>query len=265
MQHLFNDWNHIKNLITQNDPFLLLDYDGTLTPLRNTPDEAILAVKTRRLIESLSKLDNCKVSIVSGRSVKNLKQFAPCKNVIYIGNHGFETQDAKSNCNVALTKDVKYALWLTHKRLYETLSDISGIIIENKKFSLSVHYRLVSPANLRKIQATVREIMRECVRLDQLSLFYGKNVIEIRPTGDWNKGWAAKKVLSKYNGFMPVCIGDDVTDEDMFSSFKGCGISIRVGKSIKSSADYYVDNVSEVQHFLDCVFDLKYKPINSKA
>jgi trehalose-phosphatase len=259
MEHVFNDWNSIKNKIRENDPFLLLDYDGTLTPLRKTPNEAILALKTRRLIEAISKLENCKISLVSGRSIKNLKKLAQFKNVTYIGSHGFETQDAKSNYNVALHKDVWYALWNTHKRLCESLSDIKGIIIENKKFTISVHYRMVSPVHLRRIKVIVREIMRECVRVDQLCLFDGKNAIEIRPNGGWNKGWAAKKVLSKYNGYLPICIGDDATDEDMFESFKGVGINIRVGKCPDSKAEYYVENVSEVQHFLDCIFDLKNK------
>jgi trehalose-phosphatase len=263
MQHLFYDWNKVKNQINENDPFLLLDYDGTLTPLRKTPDEAILAVKTRRLIEALSKLDNCKVTLVSGRSVKNLKQFAQFKNVTYIGNHGFETQDARCNYNVPLKKDVRYALWNTHKHLRDSLSDINGIIIEDKRFTISAHHQMVSPTHLHRIKVTVKEIMSKCVRNDELSLFESKNVIEIRPTGGWNKGWAAKKVLSKYNNFLPICIGDDITDEDMFESFKGIGINIRVGKCVDSKADYYVDNVSEVQHFLNCVFELKYKKTKS--
>lgn len=257
MQHLFDDWNKIKKQIVENAPFLLLDYDGTVTPLRKTPDEAILAVKTRRLIDAISRLENCKVTLVSGRSVKNLKELAKFKNVTYIGNHGFETQDLLNNCNVALSKDIRYALWITHKRLVESLSDINGIIIEDKKFTISVHYRMVSPTHLRKIRMMIREIMRDCVRLDQLSLFDVKNIIVIRPTGEWNKGWAAKRVLSSYKGYLPICIGDDITDEDMFVSFKGVGINIRVGKCSDSIADYYVNNVSEVQHFLDCVFDLK--------
>jgi trehalose 6-phosphate phosphatase len=263
MQHLFYDWDKVKNQIKENDSFLLLDYDGTLTPLRKIPDKAILAVKTRRLIEAISKLDNCKVSLVSGRSVKSLKQLVQFKNLTYIGNHGFQTHDEKCNSNVLLHKDVRYALWNAHKRLYESLSDIKGIIIENKKFTISVHYRMVSPIHLGRIRNTVQEIMRKCVRNDQLSLFDGKNVIEIRPTGVWNKGWAAKKVLSKYNNFLPICIGDDITDEDMFEAFKGIGINIRVGKCADSKAEYYVDNVSEVQHFLNCVFDLKNKNTGS--
>lgn len=263
MQHLFYNWNKVKTQIKKNDSFLLLDYDGTLTPLRKTPDEAILAVRTRRLIEAISKLDNCKVTLVSGRSVKDLKQLAQFKNVTYIGNHGFETQDEKYNSNVSLHKDIRYALWNTHKRLCESLCDIKGIIIENKKFTISVHYRMVSPIQFPRIRNTVQEIMRECARNDQLSLFDEKNTIDIRPTGGWNKGWAAKKVLSKYSNFIPICIGDDITDEDMFEAFKGIGINIRVGKCVGSKAEYYVDNVSEVCHFLDCIFDLKNK--NTKS
>lgn len=259
MQHLFYDWNTIKNKVKDNNLFLFLDYDGTLTLLRKLPEQAILPIKTRKLLESISKLDNCKVAIVSGRSIFDLKQMVKIKNINYIGNHGIEIQQEGYNHKVKQPKEIRYALFETYRLIKEASLLMDGIIVENKKYSLSIHYRLASQGHIRKLNHIIGKIMKKQIELGNLKFGFGKKVIDIKPIEGCNKGSSAIKLLANEKEFIPICIGDDVTDEDMFSALKSRGITIKVGRSGISQAEYFLDSISEVQDFLGYVLEIKKK------
>jgi len=263
MKHLFKEWDNIKNQLNDKEIFLFLDYDGTLAPISNSPEKALLPIKTRKLLEKLSESPFCEVAIVSGRSVLDLKQMVQLKNIIYIGNHGLEIKDRLSLTNILQPKEIRYALWDSYKRLYDDLRDISGIIIENKKFTLSVHYRMVATNFTGKVKHAVKKIMEPHLIKGTLKINYGKKVIEIKPPGNWNKGSAARHLLSNKNipnNIIPICIGDDITDEDLFLALKGNGLTIRVGKPALSHATYYIESIIKVQKLLDNILLL----INSR-
>ena len=91
----------------------------------------------------------------------------------------------------------------------------------------------------------------------------GKMVIEIRPPIVWDKGkavlWVMKRLqfISEAASILPICIGDDVTDEDTFFAVKDIGITVRVGKTDKTQASYFVENPEDVIIFLEYILKVK--------
>jgi trehalose-phosphatase len=92
---------------------------------------------------------------------------------------------------------------------------------------------------------------------DIFRLTAGKKVCEIRPRVDWDKGAAVQWIIGRlgYDSYTPICLGDDETDEDAFAAIPD-GLLIRVGKSQKTVAQYYVDSPLEVHKFLLWIADM---------
>ena len=85
----------------------------------------------------------------------------------------------------------------------------------------------------------------------------GKKVLELVPNIHWDKGKAALFLLEKFNKTcLPVYVGDDVTDETAFNALKEYGITIRVGKSKQTQAEYYLRGQWEVLRLLQYLYGL---------
>ena len=97
MEHLFSHWKKIKDNFNGQHLFLFLDYDGTLTPIVSTPQAALLSEGHRSLLRRLSRIPHCRVAIISGRAVDDLRKHVGVEDIIYVGNHGFEIEEATKN------------------------------------------------------------------------------------------------------------------------------------------------------------------------
>ena len=131
--------------------------------------------------------------------------------------------------------------------------NISGVIIEYKKASLSLHYRLVKERNLRRLKDIFNEICTPYLKEGKIKLSSGKKVWEVKLPVRWNKGSAVSKILNylRQGGTLPVYLGDDLTDEDAFSFLKKKkAITVFVGSNKKSKAKYYLKSPIEVKRFL---------------
>ena len=95
MRYLFEYWNKLKGDFARKAVALFLDYDGTLTPIVQTPDKAVLSFKNRRLLEKLIKNHLCKLAIISGRALKDIKKKVDIPGIVYVGNHGLEIEGPK--------------------------------------------------------------------------------------------------------------------------------------------------------------------------
>jgi trehalose 6-phosphate phosphatase len=145
------------------------------------------------------------------------------------------------------------------KKIFTALKNsfqrIPGVIVEDKLFTLSVHYRnlIRTPVNHVKkiVERAVRSFPNSC------RITKGKKVIEIRPNVDWDKGHAVLKmleILKLSSRPLVVYIGDDRTDEDVFKCLlRSSAITIRVGRNNRSSAKYYVKNTAEVKKLLKSI------------
>ncbi len=92
MVHLYKDWNRIESRFKKATVPLFLDYDGTLTPIVDHPDRAVLSEQMKNVLISLSNLPGIRMAVVSGRSLSDLKKRIGIKKIVYVGNHGLEIE-----------------------------------------------------------------------------------------------------------------------------------------------------------------------------
>jgi trehalose-phosphatase len=149
-------------------------------------------------------------------------------------------------------------------KLEKNLSSINGVFIEDKGFSLSVHYR---SANKKAIPSIMSEfytsLLLHEVRNDVL-VKTGKMTLEIMPPIAWDKGKAVLWLLARRKfalrakniKVLPIYIGDDITDEDVFISLQGRGITVFVGKPKKTKARFYIKDSFEVAIFLKSMLEI---------
>jgi len=228
----------------------LLDFDGTLIAIASRPELALCPFKVRRLLEKLRDLPGVYLTIISGRSLDDVREKVGVSGITYVGNHGLEIQNPVGRHRKRLVPARKGELNRITRNLQNSLRDIPGILFEGKGPILSVHYRNV-PAKLsaRVIQAVETELQK---REDRWKTASGKMVSEIRPHIDFHKGKAVGELLKTSSPkVLPIYLGDDQTDEDAFRVLKGRGISVYIGPgTFPSKADFFLQNPDEVQEFL---------------
>ena len=231
---------------------LFLDYDGTLTPIVDRPEEAKLSADMRRV---LKKVAGCHTTaIISGRDLPDLKSLVDLEGLVYAGSHGFDIElpDGRRKSPPAAQQALpalKSAGDLIERRIGKT----KGIIVERKKYAVTVHYRLAATEEHDTIEAAVDEALRSTEGLRKRG---GKKIFELLPDIDWDKGEALLLLLDildlrdeRY--MVPLYIGDDVTDEDAFAALGDDGISIAVGRSeADSNARWTVPDPAAVGELL---------------
>jgi len=259
MQYLFDAWNKVsQRLKSEKHVLLLCDYDGTLIPIVDRPELAILPQDTRRLLQKLAKDHRYTVGIISGRALSDLKGRVSVDGIVYAGNHGLEIEGLGSNFLDPIAEEMRPFLQLLNQALSATFRGIKGVLVENKGLTLSVHYRSVDDTEEGKVRDAFEKVTNPLHVTGKIKITHGKKVYEIRPPVDWDKGKAIGWLIAKYKetrwkgGALPVYLGDDLTDEDGFKVIEGNnGISIFVGEEkYQSVARYFLKSPDEVAEFL---------------
>jgi trehalose-phosphatase len=257
MKHLNKHKSVIFKKSKKDSFFIFLDFDGTLVPIRKNPAQVRLAKRTKNILKRLADKDNMNIAVVSGRELDDIKKKIALGNIIYVGNHGFEISGPDVDFILPAAKKAEKWLKVVKEKLREQLTGFKGVIIEDKKFSLSVHYRMAGRMKTAQIVEIISSVTAPYLRKHKIRLTKGKKVREIRPPVNWNKGRAVEKILKlgrKRTGRkrIPLCIGDDRTDEDIFRLLKNRGYTVKVVKKPDktSSAEYYLRNTGEVKEFL---------------
>ncbi len=249
-------WRAVRLILEKKSLLLLLDYDGTLAPIVNLPCRAAMLPGMKSVVRKLSGNPGCRVAIISGRSLRDLKQRVGLSSVIYAGCHGMELEGQGIKWKHRVPGKWPLLLKEIRRKLMRRFSAIRGILVENKRLTLAVHYRMVSGKNIPRACRILGSLLERYVVLDDLRLIPGKKVIEIIPPVDWNKGKCVTWLLDrlhdgrKTRDLIPVYIGDDVTDEDAFISLRGKGVTILVGKRRETAAHYCLKNPEEVLDLL---------------
>ncbi len=236
---------------------VFLDYDGTLTPIVERPELAVLSDSMRSIVRALA--ERCSVAVVSGRDRPDVEKLVGIDNLIFAGSHGFDIA-APGGRAIQREEGAEFADLLENvkARLNREVAPIEGSLIEPKKSSVAVHYRLVAEADRPRVQAVVDAILAEH---DRLRVTPGKMVYEIQPKLDWNKGkavlWLLEALDLSHPDVLPMYFGDDVTDEDAFRALAGRGLGVFVGSVAEAGADrptdadYAVANPDEAGKLLD--------------
>lgn len=217
---------------------LAFDFDGTLAPIVEARDEAVMRPRTRHLFGKVCRLYPC--AVFSGRSRRDVARRLAGDGVRYIvGNHGLEP----GKHMLAFERQIARAL----PELLAALPGNCGIDIEDKRFSLAIHYR----RSRRKRDA--RKAIYEAVAALEppLRATAGKLVVNVIPARAPHKGEALLQLRAKARTDTAIYVGDDATDEDVFQLDQpGRLLSIRVGRARASAAPYYLRSQAEVDTFL---------------
>lgn len=263
MRYLFDDWDKLGSRLLRNNLALFLDYDGTLTPIAETPDKAVLPPKTKKLLEGLAKNKRYKLAIISGRASGNLKKMVGIPGIVYVGNHGLELEGPKIKFESPVSLRYKRILRHIKDGLSSELPRIKGAFIEDKGLSLSIHYRLVDKDRIPQLKTILHEATILYTIRGKVKIRPGKKVFEIRPAYGWDKGKIVLWLLARWRfglndkNMIPVYIGDDATDEDAFRALKDKGFTIFVGKSKHSKAEYYLKDTREVCELLKHILEMQ--------
>lgn len=234
---------------------LFLDYDGTLTPIVSRPELAVLSQEMKTVLGDLS--ERYTVALVSGRARHDVEKLAGLKGIFYAGSHGFDIRGPEISMVEPRAKDVIPLIADIVSKLRENLGAIEGILIEEKKFSVAVHYRLVEDKNVGGIKNFVDGIVKNN---NSLRLMCGKKVYEILPAIDWDKGKAVRWIMQalgvSWDNASIVYIGDDTTDEDAFRAIGTRGTGILVfDKPRESAACFRLSSPDEVKKLFEMILE----------
>ncbi|MCV7257844.1 trehalose-phosphatase [Mycobacterium shimoidei] len=231
------------------------DFDGTLSEIVNDPDAARLAPGAADALTALTA--RCPVAILSGRDLADVRQRIGLPGIWYAGSHGFELTGPRGehhqNEQAAASIPV---LEQAAGDLRDELATISGVAVEHKRFGVAVHYRNAARDKVGEVAAAVRAAGRRT----GLRVTTGREVIELRPDINWDKGKTLRWVLDHIRDpaedrLFPIYLGDDITDEDAFDAVRDDGVGIVVRHDDDgdraTAASYALDSPDRVVAFTE--------------
>lgn len=238
MRHLLaNRQIPILTAFATSNVLIAFDYDGTLAPISSNPERAPMRARTRHLLGAVAERYPC--IVISGRARSDLVKWLSGVPVWHLsGNHGLEPW-AENAAYVARVKR-----W--ERQLARRLGPYSGVTIENKTYSLTVHYRHARP---RRPAVLAVESAVEAIR--GARLIRGKEAVSVLPRDSVHKGDALQRARRLLHCDLAIFVGDDDTDEDAFAaSSTGSVLGVRIGSRRVSKAGYYLKDQLEMDTFL---------------
>jgi trehalose 6-phosphate phosphatase len=224
------------------------DFDGTLSKIVRVPSQAGMSARTLGLITRLSKV--APTAIISGRSIADLKPRVGFRPNYVIGNHGLEgleRLDAQRGKSLERAAEV-CVKW---RRELEKYRFATGVEIEEKSYSLALHYRRCR--NKRDARLQILDALTALRPSPRIIL--GKAVVNLVPTGAPHKGVALMELMMHSGAKSAFYIGDDDTDEDVFALPDTRILTVRVGKKQSSRAQYYIERQADISRLLSLLVD----------
>ncbi|MFQ6028118.1 MAG: trehalose-phosphatase [Dehalococcoidia bacterium] len=260
MPQLLNVWPSVSKQIRRASRILLLfDYDGTLTPIVARPELARLAEETRDKLIKLHRQEKFLLGVISGRSLEDVAQRVGVAGLVYAGNHGLEIRGPGIDFRHPQAEGFQASLDRLDLKLREVLAGCSGVIMEHKGLSLTVHYRLTPEDQVPEVEGRFFAAVSLYEESGQVRITRGKMVWEIRPNVAWDKGKTILELRRLYPEHSLVFyFGDDLTDEDGFAVVQESGgVAVFVGEARQPTrALYRLDSPKEVGKVLDLIAQL---------
>ena len=244
----------IGKAVFEKTPVLFLDYDGTLTPIVQRPEDALISEEMRDVLSECAT--KFKVAAVSGRDMDDLKSRINIENLIYAGSHGFRISGPGGMyMEHEKTGQLLPELDKMEHKLHDVFSESAkGVQIERKRYAIAIHYRNAHEDDIPSIRDKVYKTLKNS---KNLKVGEGKKILEVKPDIHWHKGKAVLWILNELgltdpDKYVPIYIGDDVTDEDAYKALINRGIGIQVGPGAsQTAAQYRLKNVYQVRIFLN--------------
>lgn len=246
-----------KRLAAAPRLLVALDFDGTLAALAETPRLARLKPEFRKALRELAAAPGVSVFILSGRALENVRSLVGLGRLYYGGNHGIEIKGPGFSSRDTRAAKARGSVSAIAADTRERFPPGTGVLVEDKVFSASVHYRGLKAAYRRGFFSRMKALMS--AQSPVLRWRRGHKVFELLPLGAAHKGGAASKLMARLGADDAVAVGDDLTDEDMFRALKERGITVRVGRKAGSEAAYFLPGQAEVLRLLRFISDLRRK------
>ena len=247
MRHLFTpEGEAALEAVMRLAPLLAFDFDGTLAPIVDRPDDARVAEPVARCLATLAR--TLPVAIITGRSVADVRPRLGFEPDFVIGNHGVE--------NPHDSADVGAERALDALRLRIAAQDAAllraGVAVEDKGYSVALHYRLAPDAGaaLASIDATLQGFA------PTLRRFGGKCVVNVVAAGVPDKGDALAALVERSGARAAVFVGDDVNDEAVFARAAPPWLTVRIGRDPASAAMYVLESQRELAGVLQRMIGL---------
>lgn len=222
---------------------IALDFDGTLAPIVSQPEQARMSATTQTLLARVVR--RYPVAILTGRARSDaLRLLGGVPVLEVIGSHGVEISSRGGTRFLA-----RVAQW--RARLAERLRELRGVAIEDKRYSLAVHYRHADdPAAARE------QVERASAGLEGARLVGGKAVLNLVPSEAPHKGAALLAACERLGCARALFAGDDDTDEDVFALGADARVfAIRVGESATSAAPWFLREQAEIDRLLEILLE----------
>jgi len=235
---------------------LLFDFDGTLAPFKADPEAVYLNSDVGDRLCRLAKRPDATVGIISGRRLPDLQGRLKAEGEIYLaGFHGLEIQDPGGESFVHPGASAAVS---TMQAIAETmrprLGELPGVFIEDKYFSIALHYRQAAPAVRVVAISRFMDAARAGIDSGELRLLPGDCVIELLPGAAWHKGsalqWIRERIERIHGPTFTMYVGDDVTDEDAFRAVGPDGIALSASERA-TGAQFSVSGPEGVKRLLD--------------
>jgi trehalose 6-phosphate phosphatase len=231
---------------------ILLDIDGTLVDLAPTPREVWVAPGLAKTLNRLLKRTSGALALVSGRSLNDIDLIFAPEQFPAVGGHGAEMRlstDSEAVASHAPPMDRELKL-----RLAAIAKLSPGILLEDKGYSLALHYRLAPHAEKAIYEAV--SLIRADLPNAPIEVLPGKCVCEIKHSG-FNKATGVRELMTHepFKGRYPIFIGDDVTDEAVFGIMPDLGgLAFSVGRRAQGVAGHF-DEPRDVREWLAHLLD----------
>jgi trehalose 6-phosphate phosphatase len=251
MKYLFSE-NGLKILesFCFTTTLFAFDFDGTLAKIVSVPANAKMGRETTKLLHTLNQ--RTPIAIISGRGIADLKPRIGFEPRYLVGNHGLEGTTAGPFDEDELKKICQSWKEQTLHLLPKTLFT-NGVEIEDKVFSLAIHYR--SSRNKKTAKALISTAVQSITPSPRV--IFGKAVFNIVPAGGPHKGVALMELMKQAGSRSAFYIGDDDTDEDVFNLHDSRVMTVRVGNKRSSQARYFIERQAEVNRLLKNLIHFK--------
>jgi trehalose-phosphatase len=209
----------LAGLAATDERFLFFDYDGTLSPIAIRAALAVTQPGVLEQLEALARQPGTRVGIVTGRPLDEIRSRIPLSSVFFAAVHGLIIEGPGISLISPEAERLRPAIRRAVSELDSALDGMEGVELEDKGLTVAVHFRRASDKDAEKAAAESRRLASET---DGIRPMEGKEVVELRPDIDWDKGRAVELLLERmagpdWEGRVAVFyVGDDQTDEDAY-------------------------------------------------
>ena len=221
-----------RRLATAEKLLVATDFDGTLAPIVDNPDDARPVPNSVEVLHALAALPDTAVAVISGRSLRDLQTLLGDTGALYLaGSHGAErgAPPGEPTTETAiphlLSPGQAVALADLRRRLAETLAPFPTVRLEPKPVGVAVHLRRATDSDAAGAFAAVSQLISPDPAIRTL---HGKRVIELSVVAV-DKGSALDQLRAETHSTAVIFIGDDATDEHAFAVMRPRDLGVKVG------------------------------------